>query len=104
MKVKVIGGGFAGCEACYQLLKRGVDVTLVEMKPTKFSPAHHLQTLCEVVCSNSFKSDDVNTSSGLLKAEMRLLDSLVVQEHFPQELAFAQPLAQQDYLTGAFPL
>ena len=79
MKVKVIGGGFAGCEACYQLLKRGVDVTLVEMKPLKHSPAHQLDTLCEVVCSNSFKSDDVNTSSGLLKAEMRLLDSLVLQ-------------------------
>ena len=79
MKVKVIGGGFAGCEACYQLLKRGVDVTLVEMKPLKHSPAHHLDTLCEVVCSNSFKSDDVNTSSGLLKAEMRMLDSLVLK-------------------------
>ena len=79
MKVKVIGGGFAGCEACYQLLKRGVDVTLVDMKPVKKSPAHNLDTLCEVVCSNSFKSDDVNTSSGLLKAEMRLLDSLVVR-------------------------
>ena len=79
MKAKVIGGGFAGCEACYQLLKRGVDVTLVEMKPTKRSPAHHLDTLCEVVCSNSFKSDDLSTSSGLLKAEMRLLDSLIVK-------------------------
>ena len=79
MKVKVIGGGFAGCEACYQLLKRGVDVTLVEMKPLKHSPAHKLDTLCEVVCSNSFKSDDLSTSSGLLKAEMRLMDSLIVQ-------------------------
>lgn len=79
VKVKVIGGGFAGCEACYQLLKRGVKVTLVEMKPLKTSPAHHLDTLCEVVCSNSFKSDDINTSSGLLKAEMRLLDSLVIK-------------------------
>ena len=79
MKAKVIGGGFAGCEACYQLLKRGVDVTLVEMKPTKHSPAHHIDTLCEVVCSNSFKSDDLSTSSGLLKAEMRLLDSLIVK-------------------------
>ena len=78
MKAKVIGGGFAGCEACYQLLKRGVDVTLVEMKPLKHSPAHQLDTLCEVVCSNSFKSDDLSTSSGLLKAEMRLLDSLIV--------------------------
>jgi len=79
VKVKVIGGGFAGCEACYQLLKRGADVTLVEMKPDKKSPAHNLDTLCEVVCSNSFKSDDVNTSSGLLKAEMRLLDSLILR-------------------------
>ncbi|MCH5151137.1 MAG: methylenetetrahydrofolate--tRNA-(uracil(54)-C(5))-methyltransferase (FADH(2)-oxidizing) TrmFO [Clostridiales bacterium] len=79
MKAKVIGGGFAGCEACYQLLKRGVDVTLVEMKPLKHSPAHQLDTLCEVVCSNSFKSDDLSTSSGLLKAEMRLLDSLIVK-------------------------
>lgn len=79
MKVKVIGGGFAGCEACYQLLKRNVDVTLVEMKPLKHSPAHSLDTLCEVVCSNSFKSDDLSTSSGLLKAEMRLLDSLIIQ-------------------------
>lgn len=79
MKVKIIGGGFAGCEACYQLLKRGVDVTLVEMKPDKKSPAHHLDTLCEVVCSNSFKSEDINTSSGLLKAEMKLLDSFIVR-------------------------
>ncbi len=79
MKAKVIGGGFAGCEACYQLLKRGVDVTLAEMKPAKHSPAHHLDSLCEVVCSNSFKSDDLTTSGGLLKAEMRLLDSLIVR-------------------------
>ncbi len=79
MKVKVIGGGFAGCEACYQLLKRGADVTLAEMKPLKHSPAHKLDTLCEVVCSNSFKSDDPATSSGLLKAEMRLLDSLTLR-------------------------
>ena len=79
VKVKVIGGGFAGCEATYQLAKRGVDVTLCEMKPQKKSPAHHLDTLCEVVCSNSFKSMDEHTSSGLLKAEMELLDSLVLR-------------------------
>lgn len=79
MKAKVLGGGFAGCEACYQLLKRGVEVTLVEMKPLKKSPAHKLDTLCEVVCSNSFKSNDLNTSSGVLKEEMRMLDSLVVR-------------------------
>lgn len=79
MKAKVIGGGFAGCEACYQLLMRGVDVTLCEMKPQKKSAAHSLDTLCEVVCSNSFKSDDLSTASGVLKAEMRMLNSLVLQ-------------------------
>ncbi|MCM1194586.1 MAG: methylenetetrahydrofolate--tRNA-(uracil(54)-C(5))-methyltransferase (FADH(2)-oxidizing) TrmFO [Corallococcus sp.] len=79
MKAKVIGGGFAGCEACYQLLKRGVDVTLVEMKPSKKSAAHKMDTLCEAVCSNSFKSDDLGTSSGLLKAEMRLSDSFIIK-------------------------
>lgn len=111
MNVKVIGGGFAGCEACYQLLKRGVNVTLVEMKPTRRSPAHSLDTLCEVVCSNSFKSDDVNTSSGLLKAEMRMLDSFVVnvaeQTRVPagnalavDRYAFSQKVTE---LLGAYP-
>ena len=97
MKVKVIGGGFAGCEACYQLLKRGVDVTLVEMKPLKKSPAHHIDTLCEVVCSNSFKSDDVNTSSGLLKAEMRLLDSFIVKTAEQTKVPAGNALAVDRY-------
>ncbi|MCM1289248.1 MAG: methylenetetrahydrofolate--tRNA-(uracil(54)-C(5))-methyltransferase (FADH(2)-oxidizing) TrmFO [Corallococcus sp.] len=79
MRVKVIGGGFAGCEAAYQLAKRGADVTLCDMKPQKKSPAHNLDTLCEVVCSNSFKSADLCTSSGLLKKEMEMLDSLVLR-------------------------
>ena len=79
MKAKVIGGGFAGCEACYQLLKRGWEVTLAEMKPLKKSPAHTMDTLCEPVCSNSFKSEDLSTASGVLKGEMKLLDSLVVR-------------------------
>ena len=79
MKVKIIGGGLAGCECAYQLLKRNVEVTLVEMKPQKFSPAHKLDTLCELVCSNSLKSNDLSTASGLLKAELRLLDSLIVK-------------------------
>ncbi|MBO5772751.1 MAG: methylenetetrahydrofolate--tRNA-(uracil(54)-C(5))-methyltransferase (FADH(2)-oxidizing) TrmFO [Clostridia bacterium] len=78
MRVKIIGGGLAGCECAYQLLKRKVEVTLVEMKPTKFSPAHKLNTLCELVCSNSLKSNDLSTASGLLKEELRLLDSLIV--------------------------
>ena len=97
MKVKVIGGGFAGCEACYQLLKRGVDVTLIEMKPLKKSPAHSLDTLCEVVCSNSFKSDDVNTSSGLLKQEMRMLDSFVVKAAEQSKVPAGNALAVDRY-------
>lgn len=79
MKVKVIGGGFAGCEASYQLLKRGAQVTLVEMKPLKKTAAHKLDTLCEVVCSNSLKSADLCTASGVLKAEMEMLDSLTLK-------------------------
>lgn len=80
MSVYVIGGGFAGCEAAYQAASRGVKVKLVEMKPKRFSPAHHSEKLCELVCSNSFKSSDVNTASGLLKEEMRRLGSLVMAE------------------------
>ena len=98
MKAKIIGGGFAGCEAAYQLLKRGVDVTMCEMKPLKRSPAHHIDTLCEVVCSNSFKSDDVNTSSGLLKAEMRLLDSLVLKVAEDAKVPAGNALAVDRYL------
>lgn len=79
MKVKIIGGGFAGCEASYQLLKRGAQVTMAEMKPVKKTAAHKLDTLCEVVCSNSFKSADLSTASGVLKAEMEMLDSLTLK-------------------------
>ena len=75
----VIGGGFAGCEAAWQLAKREIPVTLYEMKPHRYSPAHSMDSLCEVVCSNSFKSDDITTASGLLKAEMRLFDSIVLK-------------------------
>lgn len=75
----VIGGGLAGCEATYQLAKRGIMVTLYEMKPQKFSPAHHLDSLAEVVCSNSFKSKELTTASGLLKAELEQLDSLILK-------------------------
>ena len=79
MKVKVIGGGLAGCEAAYQLLKRGYEVELYEMRPIKSTGAHRTSMLAELVCSNSLKSDLEDTSSGLLKAEMRMLDSLLLQ-------------------------
>ncbi|MBE5735124.1 MAG: methylenetetrahydrofolate--tRNA-(uracil(54)-C(5))-methyltransferase (FADH(2)-oxidizing) TrmFO [Clostridiales bacterium] len=79
MIVNIIGGGLAGCEASYQLLKRGFSVNMYEMKPKKFSPAHKLNTLAELVCSNSLKSNDVTTSEGLLKQELRMLDSLLIK-------------------------
>ena len=78
-RITVLGAGLAGCEAVYQLAKRGILVDAYEMKPTKFSPAHNLETFAEVVCSNSFKSDDLSTASGCLKAELRELDSLILK-------------------------
>lgn len=79
MAVYVIGGGLAGCEAAFQLAQRRISVRLVEMKPEFYTPAHHDAHLCELVCSNSLKSDDPETGSGLLKAEMRRLGSLLLE-------------------------
>lgn len=79
ISVNVIGLGLAGCEAVYQLAKRGIEVDAYEMKPTKFSAAHNLASFAEVVCSNSFKSDDQSTASGCLKSEMRELDSIILK-------------------------
>ena len=77
--INVIGGGLAGCEAAYQIAKRGIKVKLYEMKPIKFSPAHSNQDLAEVVCSNSFKSNLLTNACGLLKEELRILDSLLIK-------------------------
>ncbi|MDK2810323.1 MAG: methylenetetrahydrofolate--tRNA-(uracil-5-)-methyltransferase [Petroclostridium sp.] len=79
MTVTVIGGGLAGCEAAWQLANRGVKVKLYEMKPKKFSPAHHSPYLAELVCSNSLRSDQLENAVGLLKEEMRLLNSLIME-------------------------
>ena len=72
----VIGGGLAGVETAHQLSKRGIKVTLYEMKPVKFSPAHKSDLLAELVCSNSLKAERVGSAAGLLKAEMRLFGSI----------------------------
>ena len=77
--VKIIGGGLAGCEAAYQLLKRGYEVELYEMRPIKQTPAHKTEGLAELVCSNSLKSEDGTTSQGLLKKEMSLFGSLILE-------------------------
>ena len=77
--VRIIGGGLAGCEAAWFLAERGVQVTLSEMRPTRTTPAHKTDKLAELVCSNSFKSLDPDSAPGMLKKEMRLLGSLVLQ-------------------------
>ena len=74
-----MGGGLAGCEAAWALAERGVSVTLHEMRPVRMTPAHQTDGLAELVCSNTFKSTDPLHAHGLLKAEMRLLGSIVLQ-------------------------
>ena len=76
--ITIIGGGLAGCEATYQIAKRGIKVKLYEMKPIKYSPAHSNKDLAEIVCSNSFKSNLLTNACGLLKEELRRLDSLLI--------------------------
>lgn len=78
-KVYVIGAGLAGCEAAYYLAKNGVKVKLFEQKPIKRSPAHHIDTFAELVCSNSLKAMRVNSAGGLLKAEMREFGSICLE-------------------------
>ena len=77
--VNVMGAGLAGCEAAYQIAQRGINVKLYEMKPKKFSPAHHNNNFAELVCSNSLRSDDISNAIGLLKGELRELDSLIMK-------------------------
>lgn len=77
--ITIIGGGLAGCEAAYQIAKKGIKVKLYEMKPQKYSPAHVNSDLAEIVCSNSFKSNLLTNACGLLKEELRRLDSLLIR-------------------------
>lgn len=77
-RVTVIGAGLAGCEAAWQLARRGIPVTLHEMKPEKKTPAHHTDLFGELVCSNSLRSDQLENAVGLLKEELRRLDSLIL--------------------------
>lgn len=78
MNIDVIGGGLAGCEAAWQIARRGLKVRLIEMKPARFSPAHSDKNLCELVCSNSLKGNGLDNACGLLKEEMRRMGSLVI--------------------------
>lgn len=79
LEVKVIGAGLAGSEAAYQLAKRGVKVKLYEMRPVKNTPAHHTDKFAELVCSNSLKSNQLENAVGLLKEELRILKSVIME-------------------------
>lgn len=79
MSVTIIGGGLAGCECAHTLAQHGISSTIIEMKPHKKTLAHHSDNLCELVCSNSLRGDRLENASGLLKAEMRMLNSLVLE-------------------------
>lgn len=79
LSAAVVGGGLAGCEAAWALASRGVRVTLYEMRPVRQTPAHRTDRLAEIVCSNTFKSTELTNAHGLLKAELRLLGSLLLE-------------------------
>ncbi len=91
--VKVIGAGLAGCEAAWQIANRGVKVELYEMKPKKFTPAHHSEGYAELVCSNSLRSNQLNNAVGLLKEELRLLGSLIMEAAYATEVPAGSALA-----------
>lgn len=92
-RIKVIGAGLAGCEAAWQATKLGVDVELYEMKPTKFSPAHHNENFAELVCSNSFRSNAISNAVGLLKEELRAMGSLILEAAYATEVPAGSALA-----------
>ncbi len=104
MRVSVIGAGLAGCEAAHQLAKFGISVDLVEMKPQKYTPAHHYPGFAELVCSNSLKASRPDSAAGMLKQEMRLFGSLVMESAEQCSVAAGGALAVDrkkfsDYIT-----
>src|SRR3954467_15606161 len=100
--VTVVGGGLAGSEAAWQLASRGFDVTLHEMRPVITTPAHKTDRLAELVCSNTFKSTELTNAHGLLKAEMRLLGSLILEAADSARVAAGSALAvDRDVFSGA---
>ena len=91
--IHVVGGGLAGSEAAWQLAERGHDVILHEMRPVRGTPAHKTDRLAELVCSNTFKSTERSNAHGLLKAEMRLLGSLILEAADTARVAAGSALA-----------
>ena len=104
MSVSIIGAGLAGCEAAWQLASRGIEVRLYEMKPAKYTPAHHYSGFAELGCSNSLKAARIESAAGLLKEEMRRLGSLTLQSASQAQVAAGGALAVDrirfsDYIT-----
>ncbi len=91
--IKIIGAGLAGCEAAWQAANLGCKVVLYEMKPHKFSPAHHSEGFAELVCSNSLRSNDTTNAVGLLKEELRLMGSLIMEAAYATEVPAGSALA-----------
>lgn len=103
--VNIVGAGLAGCEAAWQVAKQGVRVKLFEMKPIKYSPAHHYEGFAELVCSNSLRSNMLSNAVGVLKEEMKLLDSLIIEAAYASEVPAGSALAVDrvkfsDYVTN----
>ena len=92
-KIKIIGAGLAGCEAAWQAAKLGVKVELYEMRPKKHSPAHHTDGFAELVCSNSLRSNVVSNAVGLLKEELRLMGSLILEAAYATQVPAGSALA-----------
>nr|MBE6545293.1 methylenetetrahydrofolate--tRNA-(uracil(54)-C(5))-methyltransferase (FADH(2)-oxidizing) TrmFO [Oscillospiraceae bacterium] len=101
-KIKVIGAGLAGCEAAYAAARLGVKVELYEMKPHKYSPAHHSDGFAELVCSNSLRSNDVSNAVGLLKAELFALGSLIMEAAYATEVPAGSALAVNRELFSSY--
>src|ERR1700674_3957081 len=98
----VVGGGLAGSEAAWQLATRGFEVSLHEMRPMTTTPAHKTERLAELVCSNTFKSTELTNAHGLLKAEMRLLGSLILEAADGARVAAGSALAvDRDAVSGS---
>ena len=91
--INIYGAGLAGCEAAWQVAERGVKVKLYEMKPHKYTPAHHCENFAELVCSNSLRSDRVTNAVGLLKEELLRMDSLIMQAAYATRVPAGSALA-----------
>ena len=100
--INVLGAGLAGCEAAWQIAKRGLHVRLFEMKPKKYTPAHHSEGFAELVCSNSLRSDRVTNGVGLLKEELYRLDSLIMEAAYATRVPAGSALAVDRDLFSAY--